>query len=198
MAARGPGTGTWPVRALGPAVQALMTGWHEPDESRDSRPDLWGAAAEMPPPTRQDSRRRGFYEVISFTFLGYTFRPREAFDKTRQISFTGFLPGVSAGKLAEMSRRAQAWKLNRRTTLTLAELAKAINPVLAGWLAYFTRFYPTAVIPLCKRINRHLIRWARRKYKRLERSSKRSRAWLAAVVERAPGLFAHWKYCATT
>ena len=108
------------------------------------------------------------------------------------------MPGVSAGKLAEMSRRAQAWKLNRRTTLTLAELAKAINPVLAGWLAYFTRFYPTAVIPLCKRINRHLIRWARRKYKRLERSSKRARTWLAAVVERAPGLFAHWKYCATT
>ena len=83
-------------------------------------------------------------------------------------------------------------------TLTLAELAGAINPVLTGWLAYFTRFYPTAVIPLCKRINRHLIRWAKRKYKRLERSSKRAWAWLAAVAERAPRLFAHWKYCATT
>ncbi|HEX9358097.1 MAG TPA: group II intron maturase-specific domain-containing protein, partial [Streptosporangiaceae bacterium] len=88
----------------------------------------------------KDSRRRGFYEVISFTFLGYTFRPREAFDRTRQISFTGFLPGVSAEKLTEMSRKVQAWKLNRRTTLTLAELARAINPVLGGWLAYFTRF----------------------------------------------------------
>jgi len=83
-------------------------------------------------------------------------------------------------------------------TLTLAELAGAINPVLAGWLAYFTRFYPTAVIPLCKRINRHLIRWAKRKYKRLERSSKRAWAWLAAVAGRAPRLFAHWRYCATT
>src|SRR4029077_15197917 len=48
MAARGPGTGTWPVRALGPAVQALMTGRHEPDESRDSRPDLWGPQGEIP------------------------------------------------------------------------------------------------------------------------------------------------------
>jgi hypothetical protein len=36
-----------------------------------------------------------------------------------------------AEKLAEMSQRAQAWKLNRRTTLTLAELAGAINPVMA-------------------------------------------------------------------
>src|SRR5208282_327857 len=48
MAARGPGTGTWPVRALGPAVHALMTGRHEPDESRDSRPDLWGPRGEIP------------------------------------------------------------------------------------------------------------------------------------------------------
>lgn len=146
----------------------------------------------------KDGRRRRSHAVISFTFLGYAFRPREAFDKTRKRAFTGFLPGVSAEKLTEMSRRARAWKLNRRTTLTLAELAEAINPVLAGWLAYFTRFYPTAVIPLCKRINRHLIRWAKRKYKRLERSGKRARAWLVAVAKRAPRLFAHWKYCATT
>ena len=146
----------------------------------------------------KDGRRRGSHEVISFTFLGYAFRPREAFDRIREIAFTGFLPGVSAEKLTEMSRKVQAWKLNRRITLTLAELARAINPVLGGWLAYFTRFYPTAVIPLCKRINRHLIRWARRKYKRLERSSKRARAWLAGVAEREPRLFAHWKYCATT
>ncbi|MGW7754564.1 hypothetical protein ACWGK6_24065 [Streptomyces violaceusniger] len=82
----------------------------------------------------KDGRRRGSYEVISFTFLGYTFRPREAFDRKQKRSFTGFLPGVSADKLTEMSRKAQAWKLNRRTTLTLAELAEAINPVLAGWL----------------------------------------------------------------
>jgi group II intron reverse transcriptase/maturase len=146
----------------------------------------------------KDGRRRGSHEVISFTFLGYTFRPRKAFDKTRQRAFTGFLPGASAERLTEMSRKARAWKLSRRTTLTLAELARAVNPVLAGWLAYFTRFYPTAVIPLCKRIDRHLIRWAKRKYKRLERGDKRAWAWLAAVTERAPGLFAHWKYCATT
>jgi len=30
--------------------------------------------------------------------------------------------------------------------------------VLRGWLAYFTAFYPSAVIPLCKRIDRHPMR----------------------------------------
>ena len=33
-----------------------------------------------------------------------------------------------------------------------------INLVMRGWLAYFTAFYPTAVRPLCQRIDRHLMR----------------------------------------
>jgi len=140
----------------------------------------------------KNSRRRGTYETVSFTFCGYTFRPRKAFDKRRRQAFTGFLPGVSAGKLTEMSRRVRSWRLSRRTTLTLDDLARGINPLVGGWLAYFTRFYPTLVIPLCKRIDRHLMRWARQKYKRL-RSDKQARAWLIGVRTRAPGLFAHWQ-----
>src|SRR5450755_3195236 len=70
-----------------------------------------------------------------------------------------------------------------------------INQVLRGWLAYFTAFYSTAVSPLCQRIDRHLVRWARKKYRRLERSDKRARGWLEGVRSRAPELFVHWKYC---
>ena len=80
--------------------------------------------------------------------------------------------------------------------LTLNDLAAEINQVLRGWLAYFTAFYPTAVTPLCQRIDRHLVRWARWKYKRLERSGKRARAWLRGVRSRDPELFVHWRYCA--
>jgi hypothetical protein len=48
------------------------------------------------------------------------------------------------------------------------------------------------VKPLCKRIDRILVRWAMNKYKRLKRSVKRAREWLRMVRERAPRLFAHW------
>ena len=129
---------------------------------------------------------------MSFTFCGYAFRPREAFDKKRKEAFTGFLPAVAPGKLTDMSRKAASWRLHRRTTWTLDGLAEEVNPVLRGWLAYFTVFYPSAVIPLCERMDRHLMRWARRKYKRLERSNKRARVWLEGVRKRSPGLFAHW------
>jgi RNA-directed DNA polymerase len=140
----------------------------------------------------KDSRRRQEYGLVSFTFCGYAFRPREAFDKKRKEAYTGFLPAVAPGKLTDMSRKAASWRLHRRTTWTLDGLAEEVNPVLRGWLTYFTVFYPSAVIPLCERMDRHLMRWARRKYKRLGRSNKRARVWLTGVRNRASGLFAHW------
>ncbi len=144
----------------------------------------------------KDSNRQGTYEHVSFTFCGYTFRPRKAYNQRTGKVFTGFLPAVAPGKLTAMSRRVGSWRVHRRVNLTLDELAAPINQVLRGWLAYFTAFYPTAVSPLCRRIDRHLMRWARWKYKRLARSDKRAREWLGAVHSRAPELFVHWRYCA--
>ena len=143
----------------------------------------------------KDSRRQGTYEQVSFTFCGYMFRPRKAYNHRRQVTFTGFLPAASPGKLTLMSRRVASWRIHRRVNLTLGDLAAEINLVLRGWLAYFTAFYPSAVGTLCQRIDRHLVRWARWKYKRLERSDKRARTWLRGVRSRAPELFVHWRYC---
>jgi group II intron reverse transcriptase/maturase len=140
----------------------------------------------------KDSRRRQEFDQVSFTFCGYAFRPRMAFDKNRKRVYTGFLPAVAPEKLTEMSRKIASWRVHRRTTQTLNEIARWLNPVLRGWFNYFTVFYPSKVIPLCERIDRHLMRWARRKYKRLKRSDKRAREWLEGVRERAPRLFAHW------
>jgi RNA-directed DNA polymerase len=142
----------------------------------------------------KDSNRRGDYEEISFTFCGYTFRPRQAQNRRTGEVFTAFLPALAPEKLTAMSRRVASWRLHRRTTQDLDGLAKAINPVLRGWFAYFTAFYPSAVIPLTKRIDRHLMRWARWKYRRLARSARRARAWLRDVRTRNPELFVHWRY----
>jgi hypothetical protein len=35
-------------------------------------------------------------------------------------------------KLTDVSRKAVSWRLQRRTTLTLDDLAKEVNPVLRG------------------------------------------------------------------
>jgi RNA-directed DNA polymerase len=146
----------------------------------------------------KDSNRRGTHEQVSFTFCGYTFRPRKAVNKKLGVAFTSFLPAVSPGKLSEMSRRAASWRLHRHTTWNLDDLAKEVNPVIGGWLNYYTAFYPSAVAPLCYRMDRHLVRWARWKYKRLARSGPRARTWLRGVHTREPELFVHWRHCAPT
>jgi hypothetical protein len=146
----------------------------------------------------KDDRRRLDYHQVTFTFCGYAFRPRKAYDKVRKKPRTGFLPAVAPGKLTDMSRKVASWRLHRRTTGNLADLAEEVNPALRGWLNYFTAFYQSAVNPIGKRVDRHLMRWAKWKYKRLKRSDDRARAWLRGVRQRSPDLFAHWALRYTT
>jgi hypothetical protein len=87
-------------------------------------------------------------------------------------------------------------RFHRRVTWTLDDLATEVNPVMRGWLAYYAAFYPTAAKPLCHRVDRHLVRWARWKYKRLRQGNRKARTWLQGVHSREPELFAHWRYCA--
>jgi RNA-directed DNA polymerase len=139
----------------------------------------------------RDSNRRGGHDNTSFTFLGYTFRPRRARNRQGTV-FTSFLPAMSRDKLIDKGRQVHQWRLDRRTNDSLADLAETINPIVRGWINYWNRFYGSAMIPLLRRINTYLMRWARKKYKRLK-GFKRLKAWWDRVVQRAPNLFAHWR-----
>ena len=83
----------------------------------------------------KDSNRRETYEQVSFTFCGYTFRPRMAYNRNRHEAFTGFMPAISPGKLTAMSRRVASWRIHRRVNLTLDDLAPGINQILRGCVA---------------------------------------------------------------
>ena len=41
------------------------------------------------------------------------------------------------------------------------------NPYIRGWINYYSHFYQTQLRPTLKRIDAYVIRWARRKFKRL-------------------------------
>jgi RNA-directed DNA polymerase len=140
----------------------------------------------------RDSRRRGSYEHTSFTFLGYTFRPRKARYPDGK-AFTSFLPAVSAEALKAMGKRLRSWRIHLRTRNDLDELAAWINPIVAGWMTYYGRFYRSELYPLLRRVNAYLTRWAKKKYKRL-RSYKRRMAWWSGVLDRDSGLFRHWAW----
>lgn len=58
---------------------------------------------------------------------------------------------------------------------------------------YYGRFYRSQMYPLLQRINGYLMRWVRKKYKRL-RGFKRRYAWWYGIADREPDLFAHWAW----
>jgi RNA-directed DNA polymerase len=144
----------------------------------------------------KDANRRGDHEHTSFDFLGYTFRARKALG--RRGYFTGFGPAISAAARKAKSKQIRDWHLNRRSNADLPGLARAINPVVRGWVSYYGAFYRSELFFLAWRINHHLARWAMRKFKRFKRKYAKAMAWLQKVYLYKPGLFAHWQLVAFT
>jgi RNA-directed DNA polymerase len=140
----------------------------------------------------KDSGRKGSHEHERFTFLGYTFRPRDARSK-HGSRFVSFSPAVSDDAAKRIRSEIRRWRLHRRSDLALGDLVRMINPVVQGWITYYGRFYKSAMYPSLQRINEYLVRWAMRKYKRLYGCVTKAWRWLEGVALREPQLFAHWR-----
>jgi RNA-directed DNA polymerase len=172
-------------------------------DSEEQARNLWAALAERlgtlglelhPEKTKvvfcKDANRSGEAKHVSFDFLGYTFRARLA--KGSRGYFASFSPAISAKATKAVGQKIRAWHLNRRSGSDLAGIADDINPVVRGWFNYYGVFYRSELAPLAARIDDYLVRWAMHKFKRLRAKPKRTWAWLNAVQQRQPSLFAHW------
>jgi group II intron reverse transcriptase/maturase len=142
----------------------------------------------------KDANRRGDYAHTSFDFLGFTFRARKTVWLGR-IHTHGFLPAASRKALTAISRTIRRWSLHLRSNEALEDLAKFANMHIRGWINYFGNFYRTELRPTLKRIDLYVIRWARRKFKRLRRKTKGARDWFGRLHRTNPKLFAHWQLC---
>ena len=170
-------------------------------QARQVRDAIAGRLAEVglelhPGKTRiiycKDDGRRDDHEAMSFTFLGYEFRPRLAKNKYGK-HFVSFLPAVSKEAMKAMGAEIRSWHWAKRSDKSLDDLALMFNSVVQGWINYYGRFYRSRLLSFLRRLNRHLTRWACRKYKRLKRRERRAMAWLAEIARRSPRLFAHWR-----
>jgi RNA-directed DNA polymerase len=140
----------------------------------------------------KDGQRRGEHEHTSFTFLGFAFQPRKAKSRYGKY-FISFLPAMSTEALKAKSTELRAMRIHRRTTLSLDDLARWLNPTVAGWMNYYGRFYRSGMYPLLQRVSSYLRRWAGKKYRRL-RSFQRFKRWWTGLIARQPSLFAQWKW----
>jgi len=144
----------------------------------------------------KDGQRGGKFPITEFAFLGYTFRAR-AVRRKDGVMFTRVMPAVSKQAVKAMNREIRSWRLGRRSDLTWSDLAARLNPVLAGWINYYGRFYGFMLWEVLRRVNYHLVRWLIRKYKRLHRSYTQGWRLLYQVSLDNPGMFRHWREGAT-
>jgi len=140
----------------------------------------------------KDADRRGKHEHEKFTFLGYEFRPRRA-KNHRGKYFVSFLPAISDKAAKAIRQEIRGWKLHLRSDKSLEDLARTFNPILRGWMQYYGKYYRSMLHPVFCPLNRRLVRWACRKYKKLRNHQRRATHWLRRISIRSPHLWAHWQ-----
>jgi len=177
--------------------------------AEDAR-ELWCALAERftacqlvlhPEKTKivycKDANRRGDFPIIAFDFLGFQFRARKTMWRKgdKRIFAHSFQPAASPKALKRISRSVRSWALHHRSDKSLTELAAMYNPCIRGWIAYYSHFYKTQLRPTLVRIDAYVIRWARRKFKRMRHRTKGARDWFDRFRRANPHLLAHWVLC---
>jgi group II intron reverse transcriptase/maturase len=145
----------------------------------------------------KDANRPGDYPERSFDFLGFTFRPRLAINHTGK-RFVSFLPAVSQKAAKRIRLSVRRWRMHQRSDLELEDLAKKVRPILAGWVRYYGRFYPSQLRDDLRTIDAFIVRWVSRKYKRFRGHTKAKWTWLRSVKRRNPTMFPHWTLGPTT
>lgn len=140
----------------------------------------------------KDDDRRKENPIESFDFLGYTFRPRRAKNKHGKF-FVSFLPAISNKAKNRIRETIRGLRIHLITWTSLEKIADKVNPLVRGWYQYYGRFYKSEMYPVLRNVERYLVLWARRKYKKLARHEHNARRYLGGVCKREPGLFAHWK-----
>jgi RNA-directed DNA polymerase len=139
----------------------------------------------------KDDDRRGSHEHERFDFLGYTFRPRPSKNRHGKF-FVNFSPAMS-DKAAKAARATiRSWRIQCRSDKSLEDISRMFRATLSGWLSYYGRYYKSGMYPTFRALNRRLVRWAQRKYKRYRRQ-RRATHWLRRIARREPQLFPHWQ-----
>lgn len=139
----------------------------------------------------RDSNRPGDHAHVSFDFLGYTFRPRPAVNRRGEF-FVSFVPGVSGKAAKSIVATVRQWQIHQKSDKSLEDLSRIYDRVIRGWVNYYGKYYKSALYPVFSCLNRRLVRWVQKKYKRY-RHQRQATRWLRRIARSQPQWFAHWR-----
>lgn len=139
----------------------------------------------------KSSSNRLDYPVVSFDFLGYTFKPRLAKDR-RGVFFVTFTPAISSKSVKDIKADIRSWPVFRDSSSTIMDIARFSRARILGWLNYYGKYRKSEFHRVLFYLDEELTRWARKKYKRLKKSKRKAVRWVNGVRQREPKLFIHW------
>jgi len=141
----------------------------------------------------KDYKRKDNHEQVSFTFLGYSFQPRNKrsrFGSTfkTNILFWGAISSKAKTQIREVIRAIVYPRWSERT---LEWFAEKLNPKIRGWIGYYGRLSRHQALKLFEYVNVKLKAWIKNKYKL--RSKKQLMVKYKAIQQANPALFYHWQ-----
>lgn len=141
----------------------------------------------------KDKDRNGEYANVAFDFLGYTFKGVFIRFRTGKMGIN-FIATASKNANKQFRAKIKAMEIHKRTGCKIDMIADMINPIVRGWINYFSEFNPAGIKYSLDCVDRRLVIWAMSKFKRFRGHKQRAQSWLEEVRKREPNLFAHWKY----
>ena len=132
-------------------------------------------------------RRTEKHKQISFTFLGYTFRPLINHIKNADVLL--FSACMSTNSKKEVRRKVRGI-ITQRFKGTIRKLAEKLNPKIRGWYQYYSKFSKWTAKELWYWLNQRMVRWIM-----ANRKSSKDRAYryLKNIYKSSPNLFYHWQ-----
>ena len=142
----------------------------------------------------RDHRRQGIYPEVKFDFLGYSFQPRSTNSRTTSGMFLGFDCAISISSRKRIADELGELRVEKMSFKSIVGIAQYLNPMIRGWINYYGKFRISMLQKVFRLLNKRLVRWARKRYKRYKTSLKRGFQWLRRVQEQYPTLFYHRQF----
>ena len=129
-----------------------------------------------------------------FDFLGFTFKPQTTTYKRdgKYIIFLGYDCMISQKSKTRILESWKKLKINRRSSLTLQEIATMVEPQMRGIIRYYGKYKRWKLASVMWYFQRHLVKWALNRYKRFKGSFAKAYKWLEKMKQSYPTMFYHW------
>ena len=141
----------------------------------------------------KDYRRHESHELVKFDFLGYSFQPRPTKSKRTGNLFLGFDCAISIKSKKRIAEKMRELDIKHLSHKSIVGVAQHLEPFIRGWCNYYGKFRISALNPIFQLLLRHIVTWARKRYKRYKTSLNKAYEWLKRVKEKFPGLFYQWR-----